>query len=77
MARRFSFHSNMQEPRSLTERLSPPLTNSYSPREGEPVNLEAERILKWQQERIQRKLQDDYHSSVKILADLVRVLFLY
>ena len=60
----------MDEPVPLTECLHPPFANSRSPKEGEPVDATTERIIKWQQERMQRKLQDEHRSAVKILTDL-------
>ena len=51
--------------------LRPPLANTSSPSEKEPDDLE--KIRKWQEERIARKLRGEYESSVMHLSELVRV----
>jgi len=51
--------------------LRPPLANTSSPSDKEPDDLE--KILKWQEERIARKLRGEYESSVMHLTELVRV----
>lgn len=51
--------------------LRPPLANTSSPSEKEPDDLE--KIRKWQEERIARKLRGEYESSVMHLTELVRV----
>lgn len=51
--------------------LRPPLANTSSPSDKEPDDLE--KILKWQEERIARKLRGEYESSVMHLTELVRI----
>ena len=51
--------------------LRPPLTNTSSPSDKEPDDLE--KIRKWQEERIARRLRGEYESSVMHLTELVRV----
>ena len=51
--------------------LRPPLANTSSPLDEEPDDLE--KIRKWQEERIARKLRGEYESSVVHLTELVRV----
>ena len=51
--------------------LRPPLANTLSPSEKEPDDLE--KIRKWQEERIARKLRGEYESSVMHLTEIVRV----
>lgn len=51
--------------------LRPPLANTSSPSDKEPDDLE--KIRKWQEERIARKLRGEYESSVMHLTELVRV----
>ncbi|GLB39335.1 putative surface antigen [Lyophyllum shimeji] len=50
--------------------LKPPLHDSSSPRDKEPDNVE--KLLKWQEERIARKLRGEYESAVLHLAELVQ-----
>ena len=52
--------------------LQPPLVNSSSPSDKEPGD-DLEKIRKWQEERIARKLRGEYESSVMHLTELVRV----
>ena len=52
--------------------LRPPLANTSSPSDKEPDDLE--KIRKWLEERIAKKLRGEYESSVMHLAELVRVL---
>jgi hypothetical protein len=51
--------------------LRPPLANTSLPSDKEPDGLE--KIRKWQEERIARKLRGEYESSVMHLTELVRV----
>ncbi|THH09565.1 hypothetical protein EW145_g1916 [Phellinidium pouzarii] len=60
------------EPAPLTERISPPLSNTYVPREHEPDASEIDKIRKWQEERIERRLRGEYESAVLRLGDLIR-----
>ena len=53
--------------------LRPPLANTSSPSDKEPDG-DLEKIRKWQEERIARKLRGEYESSVMHLTELVRVL---
>ena len=52
--------------------LRPPLVNTSSPSDKEP-DEDLEKIRKWQEERIARKLRGEYESSVLHLTELVRV----
>jgi outer membrane protein insertion porin family len=52
--------------------LRPPLANTSSPSDKEPDD-DLEKIRKWQEERIVRKLRGEYESSVMHLTELVRV----
>jgi outer membrane protein insertion porin family len=52
--------------------LKPPLSNSASPRHGEPDASDLEKVKQWQEERIARKLRGEYESAVLHLSDLVR-----
>lgn len=52
--------------------LRPPLTYTSSPSDKEPDD-DLEKIRKWQEERITRKLRGEYESSVLHLTELVRV----
>ncbi|TFK22394.1 mitochondrial protein [Coprinopsis marcescibilis] len=49
--------------------LKPPLNNSSAPRDKEPKELE--KLLKWQEERITRKLRGEYESAVMYLQETV------
>ncbi|TFL02734.1 mitochondrial protein [Pterulicium gracile] len=49
--------------------LKPPLHNSSTPRDNEPEELE--KLRKWQEERVARKLRGDYESAVMHLSELV------
>lgn len=55
--------------------LRPPLANTSSPSDNEPGD-DLEKIRKWQEERIARKLRGEYESSVVHLAEFVRVFAL-
>jgi hypothetical protein len=52
--------------------LKPPLANTSSSREKEP-DESLEKIRKWQEERISRKLKGEYESAVLHLNELVRI----
>jgi len=54
--------------------LNPPLQNSSSPRDKEPDDLE--RLLKWQEDRIARRLKGEYESAVLHLSELVIPFFI-
>lgn len=51
--------------------LKPPLQPSASPRHLEPDPDDVEKIRKWQEDRITRKLRGEYESAVFHLSDLV------
>lgn len=48
--------------------LRPPLHNSSSPRDKEP---EEDKLRKWQEERIARRLRGEYESAIMHLSELV------
>ncbi|CAK5272859.1 unnamed protein product [Mycena citricolor] len=52
--------------------LNSPLQNSSSPRDLEPSEGDWEKIRKWQEERIQRKLQGQYESAVLHLSEVLQ-----
>lgn len=52
--------------------LKPPLHNSSAPRDNEPKEPDVEKLRKWQEERIARRLRGEYESAVLHLAELVR-----
>lgn len=49
--------------------LRPPFHNSSSPRDKEPKEIE--KLRKWQEERIARKLKGEYESAIVHLSELV------
>lgn len=51
--------------------LEPPLQPSASPRHLEPDPDDIEKLRKWQEDRITRKLRGEYESAVLHLSDLV------
>lgn len=55
--------------------LRPPLVNTSAPRDGEPSAEETEKLRRWQEERIGRKLRGEYESYVRNLNELVRSQF--
>ncbi|KAK1226033.1 hypothetical protein PQX77_010992 [Marasmius sp. AFHP31] len=61
--------SDEEDPSSLWT-LKPPLHNSSSPRDQEP--LEVQKLRKWQEERVARRLRGEYESAVFHLSDLVK-----
>lgn len=61
----------MDEERELiTPELKPPLHNTAAPRDGEP-DVDLQKLLKWQEERIARKLRGEYESATLRLAEVV------
>lgn len=54
-----------------TARLRPPLQNSSSPRDFEPDARDVEKIRKWQEERMAKKLRGEYESAVMHLSEIV------
>lgn len=51
--------------------LRPPLANTSAPRDQEPPVADLEKLRKWQEERIARKLRGEYESAVLHLAEVV------
>lgn len=51
--------------------LRPPLGNTSAPRDAEPESDDVELVLKWQEERIKRKLAGEYESAVVRIAELI------
>ncbi|KAF8962336.1 surface antigen-domain-containing protein [Flammula alnicola] len=49
--------------------LKPPLHNSSAPREKEPKELD--KLIKWQQDRIARKLRGEYESAILHLSEVI------
>ena len=60
-----------KEPELTTPPLTPPLHNTSAPRDGEPQDIGLEKLRKWQEERISRRLRGEYESAVLHLAELV------
>ena len=54
-----------------TPPLKPPLHNSSRPKDKEPEDSDIEKIRKWQEERIARKLRGEYESAVLHLTEVV------
>ena len=54
-----------------TPSLKPPLHNSSRPKDKEPVDADLDKIRKWQEERIARKLRGEYESAVVHLTEVV------
>lgn len=54
--------------------LKPPLHNSSAPRDREPDPGDLEKIKKWQEERITRKLKGEYESALLHLSSVVSLL---
>lgn len=48
-----------------------PLQSTRSPKDGEPEDLFAERLLEWQKNRIQRQMKGEYRSQVYRLNELI------
>jgi outer membrane protein insertion porin family len=51
--------------------LKPPLANTSSPRDREPDFGDVEKLRRWQEERIARKLRGEYESAVLHLSEVV------
>ncbi|EJD36254.1 hypothetical protein AURDEDRAFT_147230 [Auricularia subglabra TFB-10046 SS5] len=62
---------NDDDERLTARPLRPPLGNTSAPRDGEPVEDEVELVLKWQEERVKRKLAGEYESAVVRIAELI------
>ena len=63
----------MEEPELITPELRPPLRKTASPRDKEP-DVDLEKLRKWQEERIARKLRGEYESASLRLAEVVSLL---
>lgn len=61
----------LPQPPSPTPNLRPPFSNTSSPRDLEPSQDDIEKVNKWQQERIERRLRGEYESAAKNLGQLV------
>ncbi|PCH45027.1 hypothetical protein WOLCODRAFT_165558 [Wolfiporia cocos MD-104 SS10] len=61
----------MDDPELTAPPLKPPLADTSAPRDGEPAADDVDRILRWQEERIARKLRGEYESAVLHLSDVV------
>lgn len=56
----------------LAPPLKPPLQNTSALRDKEPAVADIDKLLKWQEERVARRLRGEYESAVFNLAQLVR-----
>ncbi len=54
---------------SETPEIRPPLHNSSAPRDKEPVGVD--KLMKWQEERMERRLRGEYESAVLHLSEVV------
>ncbi|RDB18693.1 SAM50-like protein SPAC17C9.06 [Hypsizygus marmoreus] len=54
----------------MADLLKPPLHNSSSPRDKEPDDLA--KLMKWQEDRIARKLKGEYESAVLHLSEVIQ-----
>ena len=61
-----------QEFELTTPPLKPPLQNTSAPRDQEPDAADLEKLKKWHEERMARKLKGEYETAVFHLAELVR-----
>ncbi|KAI0341508.1 hypothetical protein BDW22DRAFT_1332695 [Trametopsis cervina] len=59
------------EPELTVPPLKPPLRNTSAPRDKEPQDVDFEKLKKWQEERIARKLRGEYQSAVLRLGEVV------
>lgn len=53
--------------------IRPPLHNTSAPRDKEPVGID--RLVKWQEERVARRLKGEYESVVMHLSEVVSCSF--
>ncbi|KAH7100294.1 surface antigen-domain-containing protein [Auriculariales sp. MPI-PUGE-AT-0066] len=60
-----------EEERLLSRSLTGPLANSSAPRDKEPAQDELDQLLKWQEERMKRRMQGEYESATMRMAELV------
>ena len=51
--------------------LRPPFANTSLPRDKEPHPADVEKVKKWQEERMARRLRGEYESAVLHLAEVV------
>ncbi|CCM00441.1 uncharacterized protein FIBRA_02473 [Fibroporia radiculosa] len=51
--------------------LNPPLATTSAPRDKEPDIVDTERLRRWQEDRIARKLRGEYESAVLHLAEVI------
>ena len=58
----------------LAERIVAPLRSTALPREREPDPADLDKVRKWQEERIERKLRGEYESLLLRLGELVRIV---
>ncbi|KAI0077621.1 hypothetical protein K474DRAFT_1661556 [Panus rudis PR-1116 ss-1] len=61
----------MQESELTPPPLRPPLHNTSAPRDDEPDAAQLEKLKKWQEERMARKLRGEYESAILHLAEVV------
>ncbi|CAL1709271.1 unnamed protein product [Somion occarium] len=61
----------MEEPELTVPPLKPPLHNTSVPRDKEPDLEDLEKLKKWQEERMTRKLRGEYESAVLHLGQVV------
>ncbi len=57
-----------------TPSLKPPLQSTAAPRDNEPYAEDVQKVLKWQEGRIARRLKGEYESAVMHLTEVVSVL---
>ena len=65
------------EPELTAPSLKPPLHNTSAPRDMEPTDADLDKLRKWQEERIARKLRGEYQSAVLRLAEVVSAVKKY
>ncbi|KAJ7201668.1 surface antigen-domain-containing protein [Mycena pura] len=61
----------MEETTPESTGLRPPLQRSASPRDFEPDERDIDKIRKWQQERIEKRLRGEYQSAVLHLSQVI------
>lgn len=60
----------MDDSELIAPELKPPLHNTAAPRDKEP-DADLEKLRKWQEERLARKLRGEYESASLRLAEVV------
>ena len=55
--------------------IQPPLANTSAPRDLEPSPEDLERLKKWHEERLAKKLKGEYETVHSRIGELVRRLF--